>query len=263
MNVYIITDLEGVAGVVSWNQTEGESPAYEEAKKLLTGEVNAAIEGLLECGVKDIIVGDWHGIGGLTYTDLHPSAKLMHGRPWGTYAARDAATAHCDVFIIIGQHAMAGTIDGNLNHTQCSVTIEYYKLNGQPVGEIAQFALYQGSLNRPLIYLSGDEAACREAEALVPGIVTTAVKKGLGRQCALCLSPAESRRKIREDVKKAIANHRAKPIAPVTLPAPWTLEKKFTASQYADSECNDPNFQRIDSTTVRIQLKDIKEALWR
>ena len=82
MKVIMMTDLEGVAGVVSFTaQSYGEAKYYEGAKKLLTAEVNAAVDGLLSAGATDILVNDGHGPGGIVFEELHRAAKLMHGRP--------------------------------------------------------------------------------------------------------------------------------------------------------------------------------------
>ena len=81
MKVYVGTDLEGVAGVSTFYvQTSPEGRYYEAAKKLLTAEVNAAIEGMLETGADDILVSDGHGPGAIAFEELHERAKLLHGR---------------------------------------------------------------------------------------------------------------------------------------------------------------------------------------
>ena len=207
MKVFIMTDLEGVAGVVSFAvQAAGSGKYYDAAKKLLTGEVNAAVEGLIESGVDDVLVFDGHGAGGIVYEELHERARLLHG---GTaQVVWSQAIRDFDACMMVGQHAMAGTPCGCLNHTQCSQTYDYYKLNGKPIGEIAQFALHQGAFGQPMIFLSGDEAACAEAAELIPGITTAAVKQGLARQCAISQPVGEARRRIREGVKQAVARHR-------------------------------------------------------
>ena len=54
--VIACTDLEGVAGVVSFEQQAfPDGKYYEQAKLLLTAELNAAVEGLLEEGVEEIL----------------------------------------------------------------------------------------------------------------------------------------------------------------------------------------------------------------
>ncbi|MBM4080332.1 MAG: peptidase M55, partial [Planctomycetes bacterium] len=67
MKLYIHTDIEGVAGMVHFEDrndqtTEGYFKRLR-MHKLLTGEVNAAIEGALAAGVKEILVNDSHGSG--------------------------------------------------------------------------------------------------------------------------------------------------------------------------------------------------------
>ena len=264
MKVYVGTDLEGVAGVSTFYvQTSPEGRYYEAAKKLLTAEVNAAVEGMLEMGVDDILVSDGHGPGAIVFEELHERAKLLHGRPLGPRRARDEFVGEYDVCMMIGQHAMAGTVDGDMNHTQSSRTIDYYKLNGKPIGEIAQFSLYQGALGLPMIFLSGDDAACREVEELIPGVSTVSVKHGLSRNSAISVSAGEARKRIREGVGKAIAQYREKPLAPLTWPGPYVLEKRFFHTDVADSAASVPGAERVDSQTIRLRSDDMLEIIYR
>ena len=142
----------------------------------------------------------------------------MAGRmpPWSRL---EGVICRYEAVVMIGQHAMAGTLTGNQNHTQSephqnSRAIDYYKLNGRPIGETAQIALYFGALGLPLIFLSGDADACREAEELVPGIGTAAVKEGVGRGAAISLSAVAARRLIREGITgRRAADDRSDPAA--------------------------------------------------
>jgi D-amino peptidase len=78
MRVFMMTDLEGVAGVVTFDDhTYTTGKYYENSRSLLTGEINAAIDGLLAAGVDDVIVRDGHGSGGIVFEELHPAAKIM------------------------------------------------------------------------------------------------------------------------------------------------------------------------------------------
>ena len=53
MKVLVHTDIEGVAGVVTFGeQTRPGGSSYERAKGLLTAELNAAVQGLLDEGAK-------------------------------------------------------------------------------------------------------------------------------------------------------------------------------------------------------------------
>ena len=263
MKVLIGTDIEGVAGVVSFaTQTGADSRYYDAAKKLLTAEVNAAVEGLLEAGADDILVCDGHGCGAIHFESLHPKAKLLHGRPCAARDMQREVYASYDVTIMIGQHAMAGIQTGDLNHTQSSATVDHYKLNGKKIGEIAQWALHCGALGLPLIFLSGDEAACREAEELIDGIETAAVKQGLGRNSAISISAQAAAEKIRTGAAKALKKYLAQPMKPFTLDGPFVLEKRFFHTDTVDAVCSDPRYQRIDSQTVQISSDNILDIIY-
>ena len=264
MKVFMVTDMEGVAGVVSFTQQSyPDGKYYEQAKKLETAEVNAAVDGLLDAGVDEILVWDGHGAGGISFEDLHPAAKLLHGRPTPPWSRLNEVIAQYDVCVMVGQHARAGVATGNQNHTQSSQTVDYYKLNGKYIGEIGQIALYFGAFGLPLIFLSGEEDACREAEDLVPGMTTVAVKQGLGRGSAISLSAQEARRLIRLGIKTAIDKQRADPIPPLVWDGPFVLEKRYFHTDTADGASSQPNVERVDSQTVRLHSDDSRQIIYK
>ena len=264
MKILIGTDIEGVAGVVSFEpQAYSDGRYFDQAKRLLTAEVNAAVEAMVEEGVEDILVNDGHGPGAIWYEDLKPPAKLLHGRPLATRAVRDEVEQQYDVCMMLGQHAMAGVATANMNHTQSSRAIDYIKLNGKPIGEIAQFALYRGASGVPLIFLSGDEAACHEAEELVPGITTAAVKKGLGRNSAISLAAPAAHALIRDRVRQAIQRQREKPLPPVRWEGPYVIEKRFFHTDVADMAVAALDIERVDSRTVRFRSDNIQDIIYR
>ncbi len=264
MKVIMMTDLEGVAGVVSFSaQSYEDAKYYELAKKLLTAEVNAAVEGLLSAGATEVLVNDGHGPGGIAFEDLHPAAKLMHGRPLAPAAVRNAVTAQYDVAVMVGQHAMAGVVSGNLAHTQSSRHVDYYALNGKRIGEIAQWVLYCGALGLPMIFLSGDNDACREVEDLVPGITTVETKQSLSRNYAISLSAQESRRRIGEGAARALASHQRNPVVPLEWEGPFVLEKRYFHTDTADAVADQPGVERVDSQTVRLTSKTLLDIIYR
>src|SRR5882724_6555602 len=75
--IFLITDAEGVAGVCRQDQTE---PTNTEMRQLLTGEINAAVDGLYAGGADEVIVWDGHdGSQTLSALTVHPKAKLLMG----------------------------------------------------------------------------------------------------------------------------------------------------------------------------------------
>ena len=262
MKLCMMTDAEGCAGVYSFDeQTRANAPCLADTRRLLTGEVNSAVEGARSAGATEILVFDGHGPGGLDYEMLQPGVQVLHGR--GPLLPRSLVPLFetFDVACMIGQHAMAGTADGCLCHTQSSLEVVWYKLNGKLIGEIAQWALFMGALGVPVIFLSGDEAACREASECVAGIETAAVKKGLCQSWAVSLSKKESQKKIHEDIFAAINRHRGNPIAPLAWPGPYRLEIQYLSSSRADQK-EQAGWQRVDARTVAVESNNVLDIIY-
>lgn len=264
MKVFMVTDMEGVAGVVSFaDQSYPDGRYYDAGKVLVTREVNAAVDGLLDAGVEEVLVWDGHGAGGIVFEELHPMALLLHGRPSPPWSRLQEVIQRYDVCVIVGQHAMAGVTTSNQNHTQNSRTVDAYRLNGHLLGEIGQIALYMGGLGLPLIFVSGEADACREAEALVAGITTVAVKEGLGRGSAISLSAQVARQRIREGIAGAVAKQYQEPIPPLVWPGPYMLEKRFFHTDTADGEMAKNGAERVDAQTVRFRSEGILDIVYR
>ena len=150
-----------------------------------------------------------------------------------------------------------------MNHTQNSRAIDYYQLNGRKIGEIAQFALYCGAMGVPMIFLSGEEDACREAQAFIPDIATAAVKQGLGRGSAISLSAPESHRRIHAGARQAVERQRSSPIPPLVWEGPYVLEIRYFSTSDADARAAQPGVERVDSLTVRLYDQSIINLIYR
>jgi D-amino peptidase len=263
MRICIMTDIEGTAGVSSFEgQTYPAAKYLDDCRKLAMAEVNAAVDGFLEAGATDILIVDGHGCGGLWYEHMHPEAKMLHGRPGPPRSVTDPIISKYDATAIVGQHAMAGVPTSTLNHTQSSKAIDYIKLNGRLIGEIAQWALYWGSYGIPMIYLTGEDDACKEASEFVPGIHTVSVKQGLSRQAAISVSKEKARTLIRAGAKEALQQHKSKPVAPLVWPGPFTVEKRYFHTENADGYDRHPSAKRLDGQTVRITGEHIRDVIY-
>jgi D-amino peptidase len=180
MKIMVITDMEGVAGLMdsdNWCHPPSDKyPGryYELGKQLLTEEVNAAVDGLCDAGATDLVVVDGHGEGGINPLLLDRRCKLMRGWPEVWPFGLDSSY---DAVAWVGQHAKASSTYAHLAHTQSMIYIDL-SINGVSIGEFGQLALCAGELGVPVLFGAGDEAFCREAQALAPGILTTAVKQG-------------------------------------------------------------------------------------
>lgn len=226
LKIYLMTDLEGVSGVEEFDDRTDKSPAKlaltQEWRSLLTAEVNAAVEGAFAAGTTEILVDDAHGGDAIDLRQLDPRVQIIRGRERPCWCVGLDETF--DAMFSIGAHAMAGTRGGVLYHTW-SAQIREIRLCNQPIGEIGLEAFAAGAYGLPMIYVTGDIAACREARQLIPNITTVAVKKGLSRYSALSQPPEKACRMIREGAECAIANRaNVKPFLPPP-PYTWQLDR--------------------------------------
>jgi D-amino peptidase len=212
LKIYIETDLEGASGVYKFSQTrEKDSSLNLAACRYLMDDIAAVVRGLRAAGVQKITILDGHGNQAFIPDYMVPGATYITGlpRPRGEVGL-DASYSG---FILLGLHAMMGTSDGVLSHTQSSRGENRYWYNGVESGEIAQSSAIAGHYGVPTIMVTGDEATCREAHKFL-GVecVTVAVKRGLAREAAELYPFGETREALYEGAKRAVeAIPRCKP----------------------------------------------------
>lgn len=224
MKVYLMTDLEGVAGVInSVDYCLPNGKYYEAAKELLTLEVNAAIEGFFAAGADEVVVQDGHGPGAINVPLLDPRVKYQRGwnrdKNGGSFPFGQDESF--DVMAWVGQHPKAGTEFGHLCHTGTMDVLDY-TLNGISIGEFGEGLFLGQTFGITPIFASGCLAFTKEASHFVPGIVTVSVKEGVqsgsGEECtadeyrlrnagAIHLQPQKARELIREGAEKALRKY--------------------------------------------------------
>src|SRR5215475_8915737 len=211
MRVHVISDMEGVAGIVKWQQVAGGEKLYEEGRVLYTEEINAAVRGAKDAGATEIVVMDNHGAGGeysfnsLVPDLLDPDCEYVVQQEWTEYVG--FLESGCDAALLVGMHAMAGTPDGVLSHTVSGQAWQSLRFNGRLVGETGINAALCGHWGVPVVLVTGDRAVCLEAKELLgQGLTTVEVKEGLGRYSARMKTPHEARGLIEEAAKKALSD---------------------------------------------------------
>ncbi|HNQ34923.1 MAG TPA: M55 family metallopeptidase [bacterium] len=258
MKFFILTDLEGTAGVTTWAQVLGENKEkHLQAQNWLTGEVNAAIEGILAVDADaDIVVWDGHGNGGIILDQLRPEARFI---PRGFIRCPYGLDQGYDAMLMVAQHAKAGTPKANLCHTY-SLSIYRYWLNGEEVGEMGLRSYIAGYHKVPVILATGDDAACREAAGLIPGIETVQVKEALHQELAVTLQPARARQLIKAGAERAV--RRIKEIKPVYPKPPYRFRVQGLNSTFAEQTLfNHSGFRRVDSCTIETESDDLQKAV--
>ena len=255
--IFMITDMEGVDGIFSSDlQVEPfQSPRWEESRKLLTGEVNAAVDGLLAGGATDVVVWDGHDSGrSLSALDIHPKARLLLGRPIARTLELDPSYR---AVVFIGQHAMAGAEKGILSHSFNSQGIQNILVNGKSTGEIGARVMLAGALNIPVIMLSGDTAACKEFQDLIPEAECAEVKSGVSRTAGYMLSHTAACGLIREKARHAM-EHLAE-VKPYKVSGPVEVRVEFTTAAGAVFQERD-GVERVNDRTWVFRGKDIMDA---
>ena len=237
LKIYINTDLEGISGVYKFAQSrEKDTPLNIQACEYFMEDLAAVIQGLQDAGATEIVVLDGHGSQAVIPHMMHPGATYITGKPRPGAGNLTDLDETFDGMVMVGFHAMMGTPDGVLNHTQSSRSEKRYWYNGRESGELAQNALIAGHFGVPLIMVTGDEATCREAKDFFgEDIVTVAVKKGLAREAAELYPFDLTRKALYEGAKKAIAN--------ISLAKPYKIDLPIHAKkEYLDlsSDLPDP-----------------------
>ena len=223
--IYIVTDLEGISGVFKFTQTrETDTVLAREAREYFMGDLAAVVRGLRDGGATEILVLDGHGNLALIPHLMPPGAKYITGRPLPKeFYGLDESYAG---LVMFGFHAMMGTPDGVLNHTQSSKTENRYWYNGVESGELVQCAALSGHFGVPPIMVSGDEATCREAERFFgPTCVRVAVKKGITREAAVLYPFQDTRKALYEGAKRAMTI--IPKCKPFRLDLPITAKKQY------------------------------------
>ena len=253
--VFLVTDAEGVGGVCRQDQTD---PKDQEMRQLLTGEVNAAVDGFLAGGVDEVTVWDGHdGSQTLSTLTIHPKARLV----MGALGASMMMERHFSGVAYVGQHSRANVRGGIMAHSYSSLGIQNMLLNGKPVGEIDVIAAMAGHFGTPVIMLSGDQAAANELHEIVPSAELAVVKEGIGRYTCVSLSASAARDAIREAARRSVSKIGS--IKPYNVSAPVTLQVEYTTrnSLPIDSEIR-AGAEVLDDRTIRFRGQDILEA-WR
>src|SRR5918992_6153816 len=124
---------------------------YPIARRLMTGDANAAIAGAFDAGATEVVVCDSHGPARtLLVEELDSRATLVRGlhKPGKMVEGLDSSF---DAVCLVGYHARAGAAHGILNHTWLGKEIQDVWLNGEPAGELRLVAAVAGHFGVPVV----------------------------------------------------------------------------------------------------------------
>ena len=255
MKIFLVTDIEGAAGILNfedWCTPKGRY--YDQGKRLLTEEVNAVVDGFFAGGATEVLVCDGHGWGAIDPEILDERAQLQRGQASPTWPFTLDATF--DAIAWVGQHAKSGTPYSQMSHTG-SFHVKEATVNGVSVGEFGKMALAAAELGVPVIFAGGEDAFCREAEEFAPGVITVGVKRGCNTEegledvsaevyaksklAAIHLAPQKVRKLLRQGALKAVQKLHDSPDSFHTCAIKPPYELKLLMRR---REC-DPNYPAV------------------
>jgi D-amino peptidase len=259
VRVHVISDMEGVAGIVKWQQVSGGEKLYDEGRILYTEEINAAVRGAKAAGATEIVVMDCHGAGGaydfnsLLPELLDPDCEYVVQQEWTEYTG--FLESGCDAALFVGMHAMAGAADGVLSHTVSGQAWQNLRFNGTPVGETGINAALCGHWGAPVVLVTGDRAVCAEGrELLGDGLTTVEVKAGLGRFSARMKTPQRARELIEDAAKRALSDLSA--VAPYDPGRPCEIEIDFTSPDRLQEYANRKGVEVTGTRSIVVRSDD-------
>ncbi len=252
--------MEGISGVTCPGDVVNGTGDYQYFRRLMTQDVNAAIEGALEAGATEIVVNDSHStMRNLILDEVHPKAEVIRGlvKPLQMMEGIDESF---DAAFFIGYHCMAGVGDAILNHTISTRSFQRVLLNGREIGESGINAAIAGAFGVPVVLVTGDSQTAEEVKKEISGVHTVAVKKGISNYTAQCLHPSVAQELIRKEAKTAVINR--KNVPPVKQLDHYTIEVEFKLTYSAQVAGFMPGVEIVNGgKTVRYEAKNALQAI--
>jgi len=259
MKILIAADMEGISGVVSWNHVDTGHAEFTRFRRLMTADVNAAIQGAYDSGADEVVVSDGHGPGtNILIEELDARSRLNTGGS-SPFAMVQGIGADVSGVIYVGYHARAGTPNAVHDHTWSGAAANVW-LNDTVVGEIGLNAAVCAHFGAPVIAISGCRAACAEAAELLGDVEIAPVKDATSRTSAECLAPEVARTAIGEAAARAVSRlQKNQAPAPRQVKTPVEVAVEFTHSDMADRAAVLPGSRR-EGKRVAYTAEDMPTA---
>jgi D-amino peptidase len=260
MKILIAVDMEGISGVVTWNQVDPDQAEYQRFRRIMTDDVNAAIRGAFDGNTDEVIVADGHwNSTNILIENLDPRARLNAGTP-SPFSMVQGIDDSIDGVFFVGYHARAGSQNAILDHTWSSVRVANLWLNGTLVGEYGINGAMCGYYDAPVLMISGDQTVCAQTVELFGPIETAVVKQANGRFTAECLPPAIAQEKIYQAALRAMQNLKDGKAKAFRLSEPVQVTIDFNNSEMADKASLYPGAQRLDGRRIQFTAPDMRAA---
>lgn len=259
MKVFLSADMEGTCGIVSWPETERNTPFdYTPMQQQMTREVAAACRGALAAGAEEVLVKDAHD----SARNIDPMGLprgIRMNRAWsGDLLSMMSGLDRekFDAVFFTGYHSWASCPGNSLSHTMNGRN-NLVRLNGTLCSEFLINTYTAGYFGVPVAMVTGDAALCAFAKELIPEITTVPVNEGRGGGVT-SIHPMEAVERIEEAAKEAV---KKAPACKVPMPEHFHMEIDFVKHHVAYSKHFYPGAYLKDDKVVCFDTDDWYEIL--
>jgi len=264
VKVFVSVDMEGVSGLVRWQDVIRDGMDFQRNRRLMTQDANAAVAGAFEGGAQEVVVEENHGVEDLCdllIDEIDPRCRVVRGAGRPTATTMAGLGADVGVVLLVGHHARAASFPGIMAHTVSYTEFRAVRVGGRDCGEPEIFAIRAGELGVPVGLVSGDQVAVEQLRARVPQAEGVEVKRALSNVAADVIPPARAREALRAAARRAVERARAGELAPYRgEPAPYEIEVDLRQPPGEHLRANIarlPEFELVGECTVRTLAPDM------
>ncbi len=264
MRIYISSDMEGATGVAVRKHVDPASNEYTRFRRLMTGDVNAAIDGAFAGGATEVLVNDGHGpMTNILVEELDARAHLISGDN-KQLCQMEGVDRGFDGAFLVAYHSREGGTDGTLNHSFMSRFVEELRVNGRVLGESGVNAGLAAAFAVPVLLVTGDDKVGAEARECIPGVQTVTVKTSVNRHVSDVFPPKKTAELIREAARSAAERlQKERPrvsLADLGFKPPFTFEVHFKVSGAVATATLFPQVKKTGPKSIAITADDYVEG---
>ena len=258
MKIFISSDMEGTAGVASWDEVTKGKDLYEHFARQMSREVAAACEGVLKAGATEILVKDAHD----TARNIDPSllpvqARIFRG--WGKhpYSMMAGLDESYTGVIFTGYHSAANMNTNPLSHTMNTQNV-HITVNGEICSELMMNAMICAYLGVSVYCVTGDKGLCDWFRTKCPGTALVPVSEGVAAG-SVSIHPDLAVARIRDAAEKAFQADKRDCMYP--LPGHFHVEICFKEHFKAAGAAWYPGCTQTGPRTVAFDANDYMDVL--
>jgi D-amino peptidase len=260
--VLILFDMEGLRVAEHAGEYEFDSPKYNEIRKDLGEEVNAAARGVLKAGAQEVVISDCHASGNVETSD-YPTDQIPKGarldirdQPYDPYV--EGVTKEFDAILMIGMHAKAGDTKGFVPHTYFGTV--RWNVHGLDMSETSMVAFSADRFHIPFVLVTGDDTHKPEVADFMNAEYVV-VKDSQSLREAKARSKDEVLKEIEDKAEKGFRNRKNYKVT-FQMPKPLVSTFKFSMAEATADAIAHRGIVLVDDRTVSYTASDYLDALW-